>query len=130
MGYKIRLTTSFKEFWRYNVALCCGCYDAQEQRCGFVAADSTIAPAGSHLAERPDDVEEARRLSFDVEDCHNIRLYLYIIPHTAPTSNIIGDVPPFDVKIEITHNKKCLYTKRHHINQWSGANINIELTRE
>ena len=37
-GFTIEVTSRYEEWWRYNVALMCGCFDAEERRTGFASA--------------------------------------------------------------------------------------------
>ena len=130
MGYKIRITTSFEEFWRYNVALCCGCFNEANERIDFVAGEDTVAAVGSALTERPEGIGSRQSITFETPECHALQIHLYILPHSLPRERTIEDTRPFNVKIEVLHNKKCLYTERHSINQWSGDNLLLNITSE
>ena len=37
-GFTIEVTSRYEEWWRYNVALMCGCFAAEERRTGFASA--------------------------------------------------------------------------------------------
>ena len=79
-GFTIEVTSRYEEWWRYNVALMCGCFDAANQRIGFASAASDVADVGSNLTERPDGIAADRSAVLETMPCDHLVLYLYIIP--------------------------------------------------
>ena len=53
-GFKIAVASTYPEYWRYNVALMCGCFDGEDRRTGFASAESTVAPVGANLPAPPE----------------------------------------------------------------------------
>ncbi|MBP6449958.1 MAG: hypothetical protein KA246_06530, partial [Alistipes sp.] len=59
-----------------------------------------------------------------------IRNTIYIVPHTLPAGNDIGDTAPFEVEIRIAYGGRRLRAEKRLINQWSGASIEMRVDSE
>lgn len=129
MAYKVEIDSGFEELWRYNIAVTCAMLDADDVQCGFVSAEDRVAPAGSNLPAAPKGAESRRGLKFEAGDCHHLRMYVYLIPNTRPTSLIIADCPPFPLSIKITYGGRVILHEHRNINQWGGASIEIIAAR-
>lgn len=129
-GFTIGVSSSFEGWWRYNVALMCGCFDQANNRTGFATAQSHIAEVGANLAERPAEAVPARTVTLRTPECNHLVLYLYIIPHTLPTGKDVASTLPFEIEIIISHNGKTLRTEKRQINQWSGASVEMKVQSE
>ena len=127
--YGIEIDSNYPEFWRYNIAVTCGLFDADNNQIGFVPAESTVAPVGSNLEKCPEGVEKSRSLVFTAGDCDHLRMYIYIIPHSLPSGRMIADCKPFPLSIKVSHAGRTLLHEKHEINQWSGASIEITVSR-
>ena len=128
--YTIELTCDYEERWRYNTVLMCGCFDEQEERTDFVATTSQIAPVGSQLDACPAGVDPQRTLSLVAPDCHYLMLYLYLIPHTSPSSQRIEQTPPFAVHLRICRAGTTLHDERYPVSQWGGGAFEIKVKGE
>ena len=42
-GFRIEVSSRFEEFWRYNVAMTGGLFDARGERIGFASTEDTVA---------------------------------------------------------------------------------------
>ena len=126
-GFTIELTSRYGEWWRYNVALMCGCFDAADQRIGFASATSDVAAVGANLAERPAEIPAGRTAVLETMPCDHILLYLYIIPHTLPAGNDIDANRPFEVELKIAYAGRRLRTEKRAINQWSGVSVEMRV---
>ncbi|MEG0499393.1 MAG: hypothetical protein RR522_05925, partial [Alistipes sp.] len=103
-GFSVEVSSHFQGWWRYNIALMCGCFDAADQRTEFVSSSSQIAQVGENLTACPAEVDPARIARLEIPDCDHLALYLYIIPHTLPLDDAIAACHPFEVQLEISHN--------------------------
>ena len=83
-GYTVEVSSSFAEFWRYNVALMCGCFDGADTRTGFVAAEDAVADVGAGLTAPPADYPAARKAVLDIPEAARLVLCVYVVPHTLP----------------------------------------------
>ena len=128
--FSIKIDSKAPEFWRQNITTMCGLYDEKNNRIGFISAESNIAPIGSQLTTKPDSYTEPRIISLDSEECDHLTLLVYAIPHTLPEDNYIDFSPPFDLRITVLRDGEPFYSALHAINQWSGANIRIELPQK
>ncbi|MEG0499070.1 MAG: hypothetical protein RR522_04265, partial [Alistipes sp.] len=100
-SYKIEVSSSYAEFWRYNVALVCGCFDAAGGRTAFVASDDTVAEVGSNLTAAPKGYTTPRRALIETPVADHIVLYIYIIPHTLPRARGVVESKPFTLDLRI-----------------------------
>lgn len=121
--YSITLTTDFGDWERYNLFMMGTCREADGSKGEFFHLISRGAANGNTFTPSPD---ARRRLQLDTPPCAAIELYIYIVANTLPTSNIISQTPPFEVKVTISADGRELYAKPHTVNQWGGATIYIE----
>jgi len=70
------------------------------------------------------------RASLETGPCDHLLLYIYIVPHTLPAGNDIGDTTPFEVEIRIAYGGRRLRAEKRLINQWSGASIEMRVDSE
>lgn len=127
--YRVEIESGFAEFWRYNIAVTCGLFDADDVQCGFVSAEDSVAPVGSNLPSAPKGTPPHRRTEFEAGDCHHLRMYVYLIPHSLPEADRIADRKPFPLSIRITYGGSVVLRENRSINQWSGASIEIVAAR-
>lgn len=128
-GFTIEVTSRYADWWRYNVALMCGCFDAADQRTGFASATSHVAEVGANLKTKPKEVAADHTATLETPSCDHLILYVYIVPHTLPTDNGIDATRPFEVEIRIGYGGKTLRTERRQINQWSGASLELKIEK-
>lgn len=127
--YRVEIESGFAEFWRYNIAVTCGLFGADDVQCGFVSAEDKVAPVGSNLPSAPKGMPSRRRLKFEADDCHHLRMYVYLIPHSLPEAVRIADCKPFSLSIKISYGDSVILHEKRSINQWSGASIEITAAR-
>ena len=114
MAYKVEISSGFAEFWRYNIAVTCGMFGEDDVQCGFVSAEDKVAPVGSNLSAAPKGTASRRSVRFEAGDCHHLRMYVYLIPHSS---------------IKVTYGDETILHEKRSINQWSGASIEIIASR-
>ena len=102
-GFTIEISSRYEGWWRYNVALMCGCFDTAGNRTGFASTEAHVADVGSNLREKPAGNPGGGRASLETGPCDHLLLYIYIVPHTLPAGNDIGDTTPFEVEIRIAY---------------------------
>lgn len=127
--FKIKVSSQFDDWWRYNVVLMCGCFNENGERIDFVTIESHIASVGANLERRPEGIDSNRNIELSTTECDSGVLYVYIIPHTLPMQRNVADSKPFGVELQVV----CGGTKtseKYAINQWSGASIILELKRD
>ena len=83
-GFTVKVTSDYAGWWRYNVALMAGCFDAEDRQTEFVTAGSHAADVGAELKEPPAGIAPGRKITLTTAPCDHLLLYLYIIPHTLP----------------------------------------------
>lgn len=129
-GFTIEVSSRFEGFWRYNVAMTCGCFDADGRRTDFVAASSHVAEVGSDLPAPPDRVKAGRKTVLETPPCDHLLCYLYIVPHTLPKENAVDSAKPFEIELKICCAGRKLRTEKRLVNQWSGASIEFGIAAE
>ncbi len=122
----VEILCDFGGWWRYNVMMTCGCFDAAGAGTAFRSCDDGVAPVGSNLASMPDGIDPQRRVVMELPECSRIRLFTYIIPHTLPDVRFIEEAPSFKLTLRILCGRKVLQSTDHRINQWSGASIEVD----
>ena len=122
----ITLDCAFAEFWRYNLIVH-GEVLASGERRNIVKHVDEVAAVGSNICEVPSTYQRAGHLVIDAGEGDSLRLYIYILPHTLPFTDSIGDAKPFELCVSISHGANVVYKHRYEINQWSGDNIEIVL---
>lgn len=127
IGFRIEATSRFEEFWRYNVVLTGGLFDARGERIGYVSAEETIAETGANLRRKPEGYPSDRKIVLETAPCERFRLFIYLIPHTLPVGNSVAESRPFELQVAIRYGGCALRTERFAINQWSGASIELQL---
>lgn len=127
--YTVEIGSGFAEFWRYNIAVTCGMFGADDVQCGFVSAEDKVAPVGSNLSEAPKGTPSRRSVRFEAGDCHHLRMYVYLIPHSLPKAVKIADCKPFTLSIKVSYGDETVLHEKRSINQWSGASIEIIASR-
>jgi len=130
-GFSVEVESRYEAWWRYNVTILCGCFDAAGERVGFASAERIVAPVGSDQPLPPQDAAAAKRgIGLATAPCERIVLYVYIVPHTLPETREIGAVSPFEVRVRIGYAGNPLSEARYKINPWSGASLEIKLGRD
>ena len=127
--FSIAISSRFEGWWRYNAALMCGCFDAADQRIGFVSAESHVADVGSGLTARPSEIAPDRRLVLETPPCDHAILYIDVVPHALPESNDIDATKPFALDLQIACDGEPLRNEQLPINQWSGISLELRLER-
>ena len=82
------------------------------------------------VVEKPAGIPGDGRASLETGPCDHLLLYIYIVPHTLPAGNDIGDTAPFEVEIRIAYGGRRLRAEKRLINQWSGASIEMRVDSE
>ena len=77
-GFTIEISSRYEGWWRYNVALMCGCFDTAGNRTGFASTEAHVADVGSNLREKPAGNPGGGRASLETGPCDHLLLYIYI----------------------------------------------------
>lgn len=142
-GYRIEISSDCALFWRYNLAVTCGCFDRSDNgaasdltldnrhylRKDFVAAEDTIAPIGANLQFPPEEYPSERRLNVEAAACDLLRLCIYVIPHSMPSERSIDECRPFDLRVKALFGGSTVCEKVFKVNAWSGASIELFVPR-
>ena len=128
--YLVKISCDFEEFWRYNLvvmgSVLCGGEQAE-----LIKYSSDVAAVGDNLVAKPQGYDESRSRvelrSSDGVKADALTLYIYIIPHTLPATNLVADAADFEFRVEVLHDGVRAYAHTFEVNQWSGDNIVIRV---
>lgn len=127
--FNITFSCAYEEFWRYNLYIT-GKVFASGECVEFIGHSDKVAEIGIPLESKPNVEHRARSLKITTLDGDSLTLYIYVVAHTLPTTNLISEAPPFECVVSVDHGGKRLHHKRYEIDQWSGNNIEIKLDAE
>lgn len=125
--FNISLQSSYKELWRYNIVISCGCFNEANEQIDFLSAEQFVAPVGANLTSAPDGVDLSSKVALLTKPCDHIVIYLYFVPHTLPPTRDVEEYEPFDAQVRVSTSQGDVYNAPHKINQWSGASIELKL---
>lgn len=130
--YEIKVESSFREWWRYNVFISAACYASNGSQTGYLSLrDSIYEPSdGVHKREKPQTYNPARRSHLSVPQCARLEIYLYVIANTMPFDSVVKHSPPFEAAISVTHNERSLLSQTFEVNQWGGAALRFEIKEQ
>ncbi len=121
--YEIRVDTSFREWWRYNVFISAACYDDNDAQTSYVSVRDTIYEPddGTRRRTMPQDYPAGRTTRLAAPECRRMEIYIYVITNTIPSDSIIKHSPPFDITVRVTKGTENILTQTVEVNQWGGA---------
>lgn len=122
----ISIDTDFEEFWRYNLVVMASLKRGDEQ-VELLKYKDEVAAVGSELVEPPKGYNPNRKVELRCEAAESLTLYIYIIPHTLPATNLVADAADFEFRVEVLHDGVRAYAHTFEVNQWSGDNIVIRV---
>ena len=124
--FHISIYSNFEEFWRYNITVMSFVSNNGEQ-VELLKCRDDVAPIGSSLPSPPLGYVPNRRIELHHAPAENLTLYIYIFPHTFPLSVEIGEVPPFELRVEVKHGDTLCYAHNFEVEQWSGGDFVVEI---
>ena len=128
--YLVKISCDFEELWRYNLVVMGSMLKGGEQ-VDLMKFRSDVAAVGDNLLAKPVGYDESRRRvelrSANSVDADALTLYIYIIPHTLPTTDVVSEAEDFEFRVEIEHAGDRVYGHTFEVNQWSGDNIVIRV---
>ncbi len=127
--YTIEVESSFEQMWRYNTIIMCGGYASapSSEQLYVVSSKDIISDIENPIECQPDNYALPRRVILEAKAADNIRVIVYIVPHTLPLGRDVEQLPPFDAEVKIQCGTEVVYNTTHKVNQWGGASIEIKL---
>ena len=125
-NFTITIESEFYDLWRYNIIVMASVMQGGEQ-CEVLKHRSEIAPVGAELQMRPIGYKEDRTIELRSGEADALTLYIYIIPHTLPQTNLLSESKPFEFCVQINQGNRSVYKHRYLVSQWTGRNIRITL---
>ena len=106
----------------------CGESDADGESLQVIPIESKVASVGDNLREAPAGFDGPRELSATLEAEQNVEVYVYVVPHSRPTTCEVEQVRPFKMRIKVTADGEEIYNTVYHINQWAGDSIELKFS--
>lgn len=126
-SFKVSVSSSFEELWRYNIVLVCEVCNTKDERIEYLSEESYIAPVGANLTTPPSDYSIERGLSISTQEGDYLNILVYVVPHTLPATNDIIKTKPFPLIVKVIDDKnEVLVNQVFKVNQWSGDNIALK----
>ena len=126
-NFTISIKCDFYDLWRYNIVVMASVMSEGKQ-VEVLKQCSEIAPIGAELQTPPDGYDPNRNILLSTMEADELTLYIYIIPHTLPSEQIVRFAPPFELDVKVKHGARIAFKHRYMINQWSGENITANIS--
>ena len=124
--FNIKVECNFEYLWRYNITLACEMCNASGERVDYGYVERRIGDIGCNMLHQPADWKN-ESLELATVECDQIRVLLYVNPHTMPRERDVEALPPFPMRVCITADRKSLYDKSHEVDQRGGTSVSVEL---
>lgn len=121
--FHIALWSGHEEWWRCNVFVLAGLFDAQNAGLGFRSFERIVAPVGCELEGPPEQVEINPQMRFSTEPADRLSLYIYVVPHSLPPSRHIDHFPSIPLYMQVKQGDRVLTQTSFTVNPWGGASI-------
>ena len=127
--FNISIESDYKELWRYNLALI-GEVTVAGERVDVVRHLDEVASVGDNLKVAPQGYNPNRNIKIESAEGESLTLYIYVIPHTLPSTDSTADAEVFNMSLVVSHGSKVILKRQLEINPWSGDNIELRLNSE
>lgn len=124
--FKISITSSFREWWRYNIYALYELCDSEGNRIAYHPHDEHTAPVGSNFTAPPENAPQKCEIKMKTAEGDYINLLIYIIPHSLPLSRLVSDTPDFPLTVKVEAGKDVVLLRKFMVNQWSGINLFLD----
>lgn len=127
--FTVSIECDYEGFWRYNYVVMGSVMCAGEE-VDFIKHRSEVAPVGAELREMPLGYSNERGVKLVSKEGDKLTLYIYVIPHTLPSTDSTADAEVFNMSLVVSHGSKVILKRQLEINPWSGDNIELRLNSE
>lgn len=122
--YKIKITSNYEEWWRYNIFLTVVGYDESESIAFYKSMTDRPYEISDDDEPRSNPFGDERIIELDCEgSVCRVELYLYVIMNTSPQTTIIREWPPFKMDLNVEMNGSTVEQSEHEVNQWGGTTL-------
>ena len=120
--YKLQITTSYAENWRYNIMVTLAMLDGEGNQVGYHSVEDSPLPVGSNSGEAPEGWSRRREVVLNFEACSKVRFYLYFLPNSLPeVTTLAGEHTTFPVQLKLTSGEREYLSERLDINRFGGC---------
>ena len=122
--YKIKISSNYEEWWRYNIFLTTVGYDEMDQVIFYKSITDRPYEITGDDEYRSNPLEGERLIELNCSDlAYRAELYLYVITNTYPQTPIIREWPPFKMTLQVEINGEIAEQSDHEVNQWGGTTL-------
>ena len=119
--YRLQLTTSYAENWRYNIMITLAMLDSEGNQIGYHSIEDSLLPVGANSDSAPEGWHRRREVALDFEACSRVRFYIYLLPNSLPTTTTLaGESTSFPMQLTVGRGDENLFTERLEINRFGG----------
>lgn len=120
--YRLLLTTSYAESWRYNILVTLSLQNSEGEQVGYCSTEDSPLPIDSNCDEAPQGWSRRRTVSLDFEPCEKVRFYIYLLPNSIPQSvTLAGEQTTFPLQVKIESGDKTLFNDKIEVNRFGGC---------
>ncbi len=117
--YRIETKCSFEELYRYSTTIMCGGYSSSSKELYVVSAKDS--------ASMGEEFSLPQITTLETRAADNIRVEIYVVPHTLSDERRVTGADPFELDVKITRKGKIIHSQNYPVNRWGGASIEIKL---
>ena len=120
--YRLLLTTSYAESWRYNILVTLSLQNSEGEQVGYCSTEDSPLPIDSNCDEAPQGWSRRRTVSLDFEPCEKVRFYIYLLPNSLPEDTTLAGVQTtFPLQIKLTDGSKSIFAEKLEVNRFGGC---------
>ncbi len=112
-AFHIELLCDHPEWWRYDVFVMVAGYDRE----GGEGRFSNLIDKASGPCPTP------RVIVLDTEPCALADIYIYVVPNSPASTDIVREHPPFPVTLRVTAGKRLIDEQTYYVNQFGGLSV-------
>ena len=127
--FSITVALSDREFWRFNLYMACEALNAEGERIDYVHKLDIVAEE-PYPQECPSDYKAERVATLDVPECASARVLIYLVPFQLPDAELVADVAPLYIQLQIVEDGKVVASRKIGSNAWSGSRFDVRLPLE
>lgn len=126
--WRVAISSSFGEWWRYNVYIILAGFDSEGRRVDYGSVIDEIYHASAEERTAPPADYPADRISAACgKKCAKTTVLVYVLTNTFPHSIRVADSPDFQASIEIELDGVAVRQFDFKVNQFGGATFDFEL---
>lgn len=122
--YRLEITTSHSENWRYNIMVTLSMRDSAGEQCGYHTVEDSPFEVGTNSENPPEEFVRRREISLDFEKCSSVRFIIYMLPNSLPQiKSLEGADISFPIQIKIVNGENKVFAEKIEVNRFGGCGV-------